>query len=161
MIRRATEADLPRLLEIYATARAYMRAHGNPGQWTGGYPQEGLLRGDIARGTLYAMTREDGGLCGGFVLVEGADPTYAVIEGGPWASDAPYATIHRIASDGSERGVFHRAVAFARTLHDHLRVDTHEDNLTMQRAILREGFVFRGVIYQPDGSPRLAYDWLK
>ena len=159
MIRRATEADLPRLTAIYASAREYMRTHGNPDQWRDGYPREALLRRDIAQGTLYAMAREDGSLFGAFVLVGGEDPTYRVIEGGSWASGVPYGTIHRIAGDGSERGVFRRAVEFARTRYDHLRVDTHEANLTMQRAILREGFVYRGIIYQPDGSPRYAYDW--
>ena len=44
---------------------------------------------------------------------------------------------------------------------DHLRVDTHESNLTMRHAVEKCGFQYRGIIYEPDGTPRLAYDWLK
>ena len=161
MIRRATEADLPRLAEIYDIARAFMRAQGNDQQWVNGYPGEEQLRADIAGGWLYAMQADDGArVYGVFALVDGDDPTYAFIEGS-WRSDAPYAAIHRVASDGSERGVLRRAVAFAREQHDHLRVDTHALNRSMQRAILREGFEYRGVIYLENGDPRLAYDWVK
>ena len=38
MIRLARPGDLPRILEIYATARAFMRANGNLNQWKDGYP---------------------------------------------------------------------------------------------------------------------------
>ena len=30
-----------------------------------------------------------------------------------------------------------------------------------QKAILKEGYKYCGVIYQPDGTPRLAYQWCK
>ena len=39
-IRKAKLADLPRMMEIYAEARAYMRRNGNPTQWANGYPSE-------------------------------------------------------------------------------------------------------------------------
>ena len=32
-IRKAEMADLPRMMEIYAQAREYMRRSGNPNQW--------------------------------------------------------------------------------------------------------------------------------
>ena len=43
MIRPATEHDLPRLLEIYASAKHFMHTHGNPTQWNGSYPDEETL----------------------------------------------------------------------------------------------------------------------
>ena len=49
-IRKAALADLPRMMEIYAGAREYMRANGNPNQWVGGYPSEDRIREDIAAG---------------------------------------------------------------------------------------------------------------
>lgn len=159
MIRRATEADLPRLAAIYDAARAYMRAQGNDQQWVNGYPAEAQLRADIAGGWLYVMQAGDR-VHAVFALIGGDDPTYAEIDGA-WAAHTPYGAIHRIASDGSARGVLHSAVAFARERYDHLRVDTHALNRAMQRAVLREGFVYRGVIHLEDGAPRLAYDWVK
>ena len=42
---RATELkDLPRVMEIYDYARAFMRTNGNVTQWIGGYPSEALIR---------------------------------------------------------------------------------------------------------------------
>ena len=32
-IRKSTEQDFPRMMEIYAFAREYMKQHGNPNQW--------------------------------------------------------------------------------------------------------------------------------
>ena len=156
MIRLAKPGDLPRLLEIYDAGRAFMRATGNMTQWEGGYPDEATLRDDIARGNLYAM-EDDGGIYAVFALIGGEDPTYGVIDGA-WHSDTPYCTIHRIAGDGSHRGVLAEAVRFAEARYDHLRVDTHADNLPMQRAIAKCGFAYAGVIYLANGDPRRAYD---
>lgn len=45
---RATELkDLPRVMEIYDYARAFMRTNGNVTQWIGGYPSEALIRQEI------------------------------------------------------------------------------------------------------------------
>lgn len=41
------------------------------------------------------------------------------------------------------------------------RSDTHKDNLPMQNVILGGGFTYQGIIYIEDGTPRLAYEWLK
>ena len=91
-------------------------------------------------------------------FIIGDDPTYQVIDGA-WLSDAPYAAIHRVAGDGLTRGVFHECVEYAKARWASLRIDTHRDNLPMQRHILREGFVYCGVIRTRDGTERLAYQW--
>ena len=44
VIRLARKEELPRLLEIYAAARVFMRQNGNAEQWAGGYPGEVLCR---------------------------------------------------------------------------------------------------------------------
>ena len=59
MIRPATSLDIPRALEIYASARQFMRRSGNTVQWVNGYPSEALLRSDVAAGRLFVM--EDAG----------------------------------------------------------------------------------------------------
>jgi len=159
MIRLAKEEDLKRLLEIYECAKAYMIKKGNPTQWNGSYPDIEILREDIKRKQLFVM--EDGNyIYACFALIGGEDPTYAVIEGGSWRSDAPYGTIHRIAGDGSRRGVFKESLTFARKTYNHLRVDTHRDNTPMQKVVLENGFTYQGIIYIEDGTPRLAYEWL-
>ena len=67
MIRPATNEDLPRLLQIYDCARAYMRSTGNPTQWAGGYPKEETLREDIAAGQLYVLEEDTVRACFNFI----------------------------------------------------------------------------------------------
>lgn len=102
-IRKAEERDIPRITEIYAGARAFMAAHGNPTQWNDGYPDEACIRADMKADTLHVIER-DGKIAGVFALIIGEDPCYAVIDGA-WHAARPYGTIHRIASDGVTKGI--------------------------------------------------------
>ncbi len=158
MIRNATTSDHAELMRIYAAARAYMRENGNATQWQGGYPHPELVSADIEAGNLYVLCTDDGRISACFGMFEGDDPTYAYIEG-EWGDNTPYVAVHRVASDGSERGVFRRVFEFVSANHDHIRIDTHADNKTMQKAVEACGFVHRGTIYVGDGSPRMAYEW--
>lgn len=154
MIRKAVLSDLPRLLEIYAQARAYMKASGNPNQWGDRNPPREVLERDIALEQLYVIQGEDG-IHGAFALIHGADPTYAIIDGG-WLDDGPYGTIHRLAGDGTG-GVFAAAVGYAKTQSASLRIDTHADNATMHHLLQKHGFVRCGTIWLENGDPRVAY----
>jgi hypothetical protein len=160
MIRLAKAEDLPRLLEIYAAARTFMRQNGNSLQWAGGHPSAEILREDIAQGRLYAI-EENGWIGGVFMLAAGPDDTYDQIYDGAWGWDQPYGVIHRIAGDGSIKGVLAKAVEFAEARFDYLRIDTHEQNIPMQNALKKQHFTRRGVIYIHDGTPRLAYDRIR
>ena len=156
MVRQAREQDLPRIMAIYDAARRYMRTNGNTVQWVNGYPSEELLRADVAAGQLYVM-EDAGGVYAVFAFLLGDDPTYAYIEGA-WRDDSAYGTLHRLGSDGTHHGVFAESAAWAAGRCAHLRADTHADNLTMQRCLEREGFVYCGVIHVADGTPRVAYE---
>lgn len=157
MIRNAALSDLPRVLEIYDSARRFMRERGNSVQWVNGYPSDTLLREDLTMGNLYIM--EDGdGIYGVFAFIVGDDPTYAVIDGA-WLDNAtPYGTLHRLGSDGTHTGVLREAVDWAAARMPHLRADTHETNLPMRRCLERAGFVCCGTIRVADGTPRRAYE---
>lgn len=155
-VRRARLCDLPRIDEIYDSARAFMAANGNPNQWGKTNPPRSRLEQDVEEGNLYVLCH-NGSIHGVFAFILGVDPTYGTIYGGSWRSDTPYGTIHRVAGDGSG-GIFAACVAWCLGRCGHLRVDTHRDNLPMQRAIQRAGFQRRGIIHIADGSPRIAYD---
>ena len=157
MIRKATLQDIPAIIEIFAAGRAYMRQTGNLHQWSGGYPDESIIRSDIEAGECFVIVQKT--VCAVFTLLSQPDPTYAYIEGA-WLTDGPYGTIHRIASNGTVRGVVQMAVDFALQYHKVLRCDTHKDNLSMQAALERAGFIHCGVIYLADGDPREAYERL-
>lgn len=157
-VRPAQKPDLERIQEIYAYARAFMAKTGNPNQWGKNHPPAAQLKQDIENGSLFVIT--DGEIIHGvFFFRIGDDPTYHIIDDGAWRSNSPYGTIHRIAGDGSG-GILRTAVEFGRKQIDHLRIDTHEDNLVMQYAVTKLGFQYRGVIVTDDGSPRIAYDLL-
>ncbi|MGN1233699.1 MAG: DNA alkylation repair protein [Candidatus Cryptobacteroides sp.] len=159
LIRNATTDDLERMLEIFAHARKFMASTGNPHQWADNYPSRELLLNDIEKSDSFVML-QDGRVIATFVLRPGEDPTYKHIYDGQWLDDGPYATIHRIASDGSRKGILNLAVQFALKQYNSIRIDTHSDNNVMRNAILREGFHYCGRINCWNGTERLAYQYV-
>lgn len=155
-IRKAEERDISHIEEIYAGARAFMAAHGNPTQWNDGYPDEACIRADMKADTLHVIER-DGKIAGVFALIIGEDPCYAVIDGA-WHAARPYGTIHRIASDGTAKGMARFVFDWCAQQIDYLRIDTHENNRPMQAAVLRYGFQPCGIV-QVRGGARLAFDY--
>ena len=155
-VRTAIIEDLPRILEIYAYARSFMAQTGNPNQWGKTNPPRELLEQDISRSLLH-IVEDETKIHGVFFFSVEEDPTYSVIYNGKWESDAPYGTIHRIASDGSG-GIFTAALNWCLAQCRHLRIDTHHDNRVMQHVVEKHGFTRRGIIYIADGTPRIAYE---
>ena len=160
-IRRSTEQDFDRMMAIYAHARAFMAAHGNPNQWgPTNWPPEELIHRDISSGNSYVCEHE-GRVVGTFYFIQGKDiePTYARIVDGAWAYDSPYGVVHRIAADGSVRGVGAYCINWAFDQCGHMRIDTHNDNAVMQRLLEKLGFQRRGTIFvREDNDPRIAYE---
>ncbi len=160
MIRTAQSGDLPQILKIYDRARRFMAENGNPDQWGNVFPPTALLQQDIAVGRLFVSEDADG-IHAAFAFIVGDDPAYATIGDGAWLSDAPYGTIHRLASDGRTHGVLDAVVAFCAVRQPHLRIDTHADNAIMQHLILKNGFTRCGIVRTvEDGTPRIAYERL-
>lgn len=157
MIRLATANDVPTIMDIYEKARAFMAANGNATQWQAGYPAEELVCGDVNAQRLYVI--EDGGVVRAvFMFFIGEDSTYGQIDGPGWLSEAPYGTIHRVASDGTLNNVFGQVVTFCEGKISHLRIDTHADNAVMRHLILKHGFSERGIIQVARGGARIAYE---
>ena len=160
-IRKSTERDFDRMMEIYVCARRFMAEHGNPNQWgPTNWPPETLIHQDIAQGNSYVCVHE-GRVVGTFFFVCGKDiePAYADITEGKWLDDGPYGVVHRIASDGTVKGVGAFCLNWAFEQCGHLRIDTHGDNRIMQRVVEKLGFAHCGTIYvEEDNYPRLAYE---
>ena len=152
-IRLANTSDTNRIFEIYEYARAYMKAHGNPNQWGDNRPEKSLTKDDIKNQRCYVM-EDDGHIFACFVFTIGFEKAYEA----KFPSKVEYGVIHRVASDGSKSGIVERIVDFAKGKVNLLRIDTHEDNKTMQRAIERQNFKRLGIIYLEDGSPRILYE---
>lgn len=157
-IRKSTITDIPRMMEIFAVARRFMKETDNPNQWADNYPSEDLLKEDIKSGDSYVCISENN-IVATFVLRGGKDPTYDIIYDGEWKNDQPYATIHRIASSREVNGIFNSVMEFALQTYLSIRIDTHRDNKVMQQAILKSGFEYCGIINCWNGDERLAYQF--
>lgn len=161
-IRKTELSDVERIMKIYARAREFMASTGNPNQWgPKNWPPEELVRRDIGEGNSYVCINDDGEIIGTFFFKYGKDidPTYRVIEDGAWMDDSAYGVVHRIASDGSEKGVGKFCINWAFEQCGHLRIDTHPDNMVMQNLLAKLGFVRCGIIYVAhDNYPRYAYE---
>lgn len=155
IVRKTAVRDLPRVMEIFGIAREFMRRSGNPTQWRNNHPPEKLIRSDIEKGISYVVTENDR-VIGTFVFVIGEEPTYTEIDGG-WLNDELYGTIHRIASDGTMKGVAGECLKFCKNINPNIRIDTHKDNKVMLSWIERSGFEKCGIIHVADGSPRIAF----
>lgn len=152
-IRLANTSDTNRIFEIYEYARAYMKVQGNPNQWGDDRPEKSLTKDDIKNQRCYVM-EDDGHIFACFVFTIGFEKEYEA----KFPSKDKYGVIHRVASDKSKRGIVERIVDFAKGKVNLLRIDTHEDNKTMQNCIERQNFKRLGIIYLEDGSPRILYE---
>lgn len=168
-IRLARDCDMPEILNIYECARSFMESVGNPTQWQKSYPPRELIEKDIAEGCLRVVA-EGNNILAVFYTAYGIDPTYVKIYGGSWNTPEPYGVLHRVAVAEAARGKGVVSFIFSAMLREHgsLRIDTHENNIPMQRALAKAGFSRRGIIYikEPDGLTaeelelcrRVAYD---
>ncbi len=154
MIRLANKDDLKSIEQIYENARQFMRSTSNFTQWGNGYPNVEIILADIEQKCLYVV--EDEAIQTVFTLILGEDPTYLEIDGA-WLNDEPYATLHRIASKGTQKGLFKLIIDFSWSICPNLRIDTHQNNTPMHHLIEKNGFEYCGIIIVGDGTPRLAY----
>lgn len=155
-VRKACAADMPDICHIYELAREFMRHSGNPYQWGTEKPSLKQIHTDIENENLYVLVDQHG-VHGVFALILGEDPTYTHIDGGAWSRQDHYATIHRIAGDGTG-GIFSAALNFCQVRCKYLRIDTHENNAVMLHLLEKHGFTRCGIIHIGDGTPRIAFD---
>ena len=157
IIRKTKISDVSECVKIYESAREFMRASGNPDQWPSYYPGEIDILSDIAAGSSYVC--EDGGeVVAVFYFAPGPDATYNEIYEGAWKSNEPYAVIHRVAVKYHGRGIIDFIFSECFEAAGHLRIDTHRENIPMQKVLSRNGFLPCGIIYIETGAERIAFE---
>ncbi len=160
-IRKEEVNDRERIRELYTMARAFMLEHGNPDQWGDYYPPAEMDERDILDGKSYVCA-EGEAILGVFFYEEGVEPDYLDIYEGAWLNDEPYSVIHRIAAPTGKKGVASFCIRWCcENSGGNVRIDTHRNNIPMQKMLEKNGFVRCGVIYIQDGSERIAYQWEK
>lgn len=159
-IRPTTKNDLNEVMALYAAARKFMQAHGNPTQWVNGYPQKELIAREIDEGKSFVCV-EDHTVAAVFSFILGDEPTYKTIYDGAWVNEAPYGTIHRICVRRHGKGAAEFCLQWCLERCGNVRVDTHRDNLPMQNLLTKCGYIYCGWIMIEDGSERIAFQKVK
>ena len=160
IIRRAIPSDIASIMEIMDAAKSIMRSSGNMHQWTGDYPSESVIMGDMENDGGFVV-EEDEQLIAYFAFLTSPEPTYNKIYEGAWLDDKqPYHVVHRIASYPHVHHIFHDIMDFCFSHDRNIRIDTHRNNTIMQHCITKYGFTYCGIIYLANGDERLAYQKL-
>lgn len=163
-IRKAKIEELDEIMEIFEHARQFMAKNGNASQWGTTYPEQEIVEADIKKEECYVCV-ENGEIEATFVFFMGkVEPNYVDIYDGEWKNEAPYGTIHRVASRGRVSGISKICMDFCKSKISNLRGDTYKDNIVMQKVFAKNGFKKCGTIYldgkKEDGNARIAYQFV-
>lgn len=163
-IRKAKIEELDEIMEIFEHARQFMAKNGNASQWGTTYPEQEIVEADIKKEECYVCV-ENGKIEATFVFFMGkVEPNYVDIYDGEWKNEAPYGTIHRVASRGRVPGISKICMDFCKSKISNLRGDTYKDNIVMQKVFAKNGFEKCGTIYlagkKEDGNARIAYQFV-
>ena len=155
-IRKTELKDLKQIEEIYSAAKQFMRSTGNFKQWDKDYPNITSATADMERGIGYVCEHE-GEVVAVFAFAVEEEPTYNEIYHGAWLNTEKYAYMHRVAVKKQGLGIANFCFQECYKMHPNLKIDTHEDNIPMQRALEKAGFVRCGIIRLVNGEERIAY----
>ena len=156
IIRKALTQEFDTIMSIYSAAQDFMAQNGNASQWGKTHPDPSLIKADIENGELYVCTENDTIACVFFFRFAN-DPTYNVIYDGKWQNDELYGVVHRIASSRRVKGAAKFCLNWAFEKCGSLRIDTHKNNIPMQKLLTSLNFKYCGIIYLESGDERLAY----
>ncbi len=155
--------DVHRVMEIIEQAQLYFKEQGID-QWQNGYPNTNVIKNDIHKNHSYILTKDEMIVATAVISFE-EEPTYREIFEGAWKSHQYYAVMHRVAVDPSFKGkgiaseiIRHTELMCKQNGVSSIKIDTHEDNHSMQRSLIKNGFEYCGVIYLTDGSKRVAFE---
>lgn len=162
-IQLATRNDLPVIMKMIEDGKERLK-NMRVDQWQNGYPNEEVILKDMKVGNSYLFFAGDTPVAT-FALIFDNDPTYSSIKEGEWLTMNPYTVIHRIAVSENHLGkgimgqllqkVGEKSLAKG---FGSMRMDTHPENKTMQRALLKNKFEFCGHIYLENNNLRFAYE---
>ncbi|TDO72693.1 RimJ/RimL family protein N-acetyltransferase [Halanaerobium saccharolyticum] len=163
--RKAENRDIPEIIKIINEAQNYLRKQGID-QWQNNYPNSETIKDDIKQGNSY-LIQQGRQVIATAAIIFAEDSTYNYIEAGEWISEGKYGVVHRVAVAEEYKGQGIMAEIFKNTYKlasrenaESIRIDTHPENLAMQRAIEKESFTYCGIIYTSEGGKRLAYEKL-
>jgi len=161
--RKSKETDINDIMNIIRQAQAYFKEHGID-QWQNNYPNTETISNDVHNNNSYVLLKDNKIVATVAVSFDG-EKTYDSIYEGEWISNNEFAVIHRIAVDNTCKGLglssqiiknveklcLNKGVCS-------IKVDTHEENISMQKLLKKNKFQYCGIIYLEDGSKRIAFE---
>jgi RimJ/RimL family protein N-acetyltransferase len=161
--RRSVEADINNIMNIINQAQAYFKENGI-NQWQNNYPNVETITNDIANKNSYVLVKDNNVIATAAVSFDG-EKTYDSIYQGEWISNKEYAVIHRIAVDNTCKGLGLSSeiiksveqLCLNKGVYS-IKVDTHKENLSMQRLLEKNKFQYCGIIYLEDKNERIAFE---
>ena len=161
--RKSAQKDVNSIMEIIKQAQAYLKKM-RINQWQNNYPNLETIRKDIIDNNSYVLLINNNIVATAAVSFD-KEKTYDLIYDGEWISNNEYAVIHRIAVHNSYKGLGLSTeiiknvekLCLKRDVYS-IKIDTHEDNLSMQKLLKKNRFKYCGIIYLEDKSKRLAFE---
>lgn len=161
--RKSVKKDIDSIMRIIKQAQEYFKEQGID-QWQNDYPNKNTINDDIKNGESYALEK-DGCLVATAMITFKGEKSYSSIYGGEWLNNNEYAAIHRIAVDNTYKGLDISSqiiknienLCLQRNICS-IKIDTHEDNLPMQKVLKKNKFKYCGIIYLDDNSKRIAFE---
>lgn len=161
--RQANISDLDQIVEIIELSKKYLK-ETKVDQWQDGYPAKEDLGRDIESRNSYVLTNKDEIVATTVISLDG-ESTYNSIFNGEWITNEEYIVMHRVAVHDryKGKGIFKELIKEAENLALNkgifsIKIDTHRDNISMQKAVLKNDFKKCGIIYLEDGSERIAFE---
>jgi len=162
-LRKTTAEDINQVMEIIKQAKAYLKVSGVD-QWQDEYPNEEIIKQDVVDGYGYVLESE-GRVVGTVALSFDGEPWYDNIYDGKWITNEDFLVIHRLAVSDDVRGT-DAALEMMRQAEklcelrgvSSIKIDTHEDNVIMQKFVKKNGFEYCGMVILGSEGERLCYE---
>jgi ribosomal protein S18 acetylase RimI-like enzyme len=161
--RKTVEQDIDHIMNIIRQAQEYFKKN-NIDQWQNNYPNTQIIKEDIQNGYSYALLEADHIVATAAISFDG-EKTYKNIYNGDWLTHGEYAVIHRLAVDSDYKGsgISSEMIRNVEKMCldkgvKSIKVDTHEQNLPMQKLLQKNEFKYCGDIYLEDKSKRVAFE---
>ena len=162
IITKANLNDLDEIMVIIDKGKKQIATYGID-QWQTGHPDRQTFENDIELGRLYVL--KDDNVQGVFAVID-HDYSYDEIDG-KWLDDSDYVAIHRVCVN--QKGLGSYLMNELKKMYPHIRIDTHEGNIAMNKCLIKNGFKYCGVIDLKDemgiispsegGGKRNAYEY--
>ncbi len=161
--RKSVKSDINKIMRIIKQAQNYFKENGID-QWQDNYPNSDVINNDIKNGNSY-IVENNGHIIATIVVSFEKEVAYNNIYQGQWISDERYAVIHRIAIDNMYKGLglSHKIIKFAEEISikrgiKSIKVDTHKENIPMQKLLEKNQFKYCGIIYLENNEERVAFE---